>query len=298
MKISKINRQKGIIALIFLSFVFAAMGLFVRYLSINFTLLQQVYLRVFAAFIIGFVFFYKDLHFEKLKLISPKEWFLLLFRSFSWYGMGVTLFSLGVLKTKYSNVSFISALPLTALFGFLLLQEKVTLKKILFIILAFIGVLLIAVKDYFHIFDWGTGEVMALVSTVFFSLAYVTRKYHSNLLSNKEISVLLFFLAFVILFFSSLIVDKSLPLSNWHIGLVLIILLAGVFNATNIFLTNYGFQNVEVTLASNLLTLESAFAIVLGLLFYHEIPSLKELMGGGIIVASVIGMNYVANQKK
>lgn len=72
---------------------------------------------------------------------------------------------------------------------------------------------------------------------------------------------------------------------------------AGIFNIMNVFLTNYGFQKVEAVLASNLLTLESVFAIVLGFLFYKEVPIAKELVGGIIIALSVIGMNKLESNE-
>lgn len=62
MQTTQFNRQKGILALVLLSLVFASMGLFVRYLNTEFTLLQQVYLRVLAAFILGLFIFRKDIH--------------------------------------------------------------------------------------------------------------------------------------------------------------------------------------------------------------------------------------------
>ena len=68
---------------------------------------------------------------------------------------------------------------------------------------------------------------------------------------------------------------------------------AGTFNVANVFLINYGFEKVDAVLASNILTLESFFAILLGFLFYGEIPLVKELIGGAIIISSVIWMNQL-----
>jgi len=290
---NKTEHQKGILALILLSFIFASMGLFARYLSTGFVLLQQVYLRVLAAFFLGLIFFWNDLDFSKLKKISMKEWCLLLFRSASSYLFGVTLFTQAIIMTKYSNVSFIGAIPMTALLGALLLKEKMTARKILLIVTAFMGVILIAVKDYSHLFVWGQGEIVALIATFAFALSYVTRRWHTSLLNNKEITELTFFLSFFMLFVTSLVMGDGLPVSGWHIGLVLAVLGAGLFNVINMFLTNYGFQKVEVILASNITNLESVFAIILGFLFYKEVPIAKELLGGIIIIISVIGMNKV-----
>jgi len=287
----KSDHTKGVVALIFLGLVFASMGIFARYLSTGFLLFQQVYLRMLAAFVIGLFFFRNQIDFSKLNNIPPKEWLLITVRAVSSTLLGIVLFTQAILTTKYSNVSFISALPMAAVFGFLLFREKFTIRKLGLIILAFIGVLLISVSDYAHMFSWGKGEVLALISTVFFSFSYVARKWHSKLLSNKELTVLNFFVSFLIVFIVSIFHGDGLPLDGWTWGLALAVIVAGIFNILNMNLINYGFQHVEAVLASNILTLESVFAVALGIVFYREIPSIKELLGGAIIVLSVIGMN-------
>lgn len=291
------DHQKGILALVTLALVFASMGLFARYLSTSFTLLQQVYLRVLAAFLLGLVFFRHTLSFAKLKRISAKEWGLLLFRSTTGYLFGVTLFTQAIITTKYSNVSFIGALPMVAILGAILLGEKLTFKKFLLIALAFLGVILIAVKDYSNLLAWGQGEIIALISTFAFALSYVTRKWRSDLLNNQEIAQIVFFLSFVMLLVTSLIKGDGLPTTGWHSGIVLVVLVAGLFNVANMFFINYGFQKVEAILASTILNLESLFALMLGLVFYKEVPLPKELLGGVIILISVLGMNKLETKE-
>lgn len=287
------DHQKGIVSLVLLSLVFASMGLFARYLSTGFLLLQQVYLRIFAAFLLSLIFFRKDIHFEKLRKISTKEWALLFFRSIAMYVFGVTLFTQAIIVTKYSNVSFIGALPTVALLGIILLKEKLTFHKLVLILSAFIGVILIAVKDYSHLFAWGNGELLAFISTFAFSLSYIGRKWHTSVLNNQEITVLTFLISFIITVLLSLALGQGIPTAGWNWSLFIAVAGAGLFNVINMFLTNYGFQKVEAILASNILTLESVLAIVLGFLFYKEIPIAKELIGGVVITLSVLGMNKV-----
>jgi len=53
---------------------------------------------------------------------------------------------------------------------------------------------------------------------------------------------------------------------------------------------------VEAVLASNILTLESFFAIFFGFIFFREVPALKELLGGLIIIISVVTMNVLESR--
>ncbi|HSW97671.1 MAG TPA: DMT family transporter, partial [Candidatus Saccharimonadales bacterium] len=187
--------------------------------------------------------------------------------------------------------------PMTAILGFIVLREKVTVQKIAFVLLGFIGVAFIAVKDYSQVFIWGHGEVLALISSIFFALSYITRKWQGSLLNNKEIAVIIFFISTLLLFFTSVIIfHEPLPKSSvWDVTTILVILGAGLFNVINLFLTNYGFQKVDAVLGSNLLMLEVVFAVILGFLFYFEIPNLKECIGGALIVLSAYWMNKTEN---
>ncbi|TSC87309.1 MAG: Membrane protein [Microgenomates group bacterium Gr01-1014_16] len=287
------DHNKGVIVLVWLAFIYAIMGIFVRYLNTSFAIFQQIYLRMFAAFLMSLIFFNKSLDLSKLRRITLKEWSLLTLRSISFYILGVNLFTRALLLTKYSNVSFIGSLPLTAFFGFLLFKEKLTIKKVLLIILAFGGVMLISAQDYSNLLSWVKGDFYALISAVFFSFAYVTRKWHSNLLTNKEITSLILLIGSIILFLASILAGESLPSSGWSLGIIIAVLASGFFNVLNNFLSQYGFQKVEAVHASNILTLESAFAVLIGLIVFSETPALKEILGGLLIVASVILMNKV-----
>ena len=232
-----------------------------------------------------------------MKQITVKEWLVLLLRSISLYLLGVTLVSYAFTMTKYSNVSFISAVPITSVLGFLLLKEKVTPMKIVYLVLAFAGVALIAITDYTHFFDWGKGEFVALISSFFFGLSYISRRWHSNLLNNKELAIIIFFISTILLFITSLLFGEGLPnTSSFSTTMIVVLLFAGLFNVGNLFLTNYGFKHVDVVVAGNILSLEMVFAVMLGFLFYGEVPLFKEIAGGLLIILSVYQMNKLARK--
>lgn len=289
MKINS-NKNKGILALIGLAFTYASFGFFTRYLSVSFGFFQQIYLRIFAGLIIGFLIFGKSFNFLKLKKITTKEWLLLIFRAAAYYLLGVALFNKAVLLTKISTVSFIGSLPMTAVLGFLILKEKVTFQKVLYIVLSFIGVIIISINN-FSDFSFGQGEILALASCIFASLSIVFRKYQTKLLNNTEITQIQLFFALIFILIASLFAKEGLPINNWDSNVFLVILLSGLSSILMVFFTNYGFEHVKTSIASNILTLEMFFAVLIGLIFYWEIPSLKEMLGGILILFSVIQMN-------
>jgi len=247
--------QKGVLALILLALIFASMGLFARYLATGFLLFQQVYLRMLAAFIVGYLVFRKQINIGKFKKLPLREWLIIFFRAVSYSLFGVILFTQAIIIAKYSNVSFIGSLPITAVLGFVLLREKFSFRKLVLVLFAFAGALLISVKDYSNILNWGKGEMLTLISTVFFSLSYIARKWQSNLLNNEELTTANFLVAFLVVFILSILKGDGLPILGWNWCLLLAVIGAGIFNIGNVFLTNYSFQRVEAVLASNILTL-------------------------------------------
>ncbi len=286
------EKNKGILSLVLLAFVFSSMGVFARYLQFDFSLFQQLYLRILGAFLLGLIIFFKDIDFSKLRQAPRRDWLLIVFRAVTLYG-GILLISKAFFLSKYSNVAFAASLPLLPLFGYFLFKEKFTKAKAFYTLLAVVGLLLIAVKDFGHIFSWGQGETLAVLAVILFDFSYVARRWQTNLLSNKEITVSTFFVGGVLLFFVSFFVlHEPLPhLAAFSPFILLILLAAIVFNVANLFLTNYGFEKVEIITAGNILTLESVFSLLLSIFLYAEIPTLREFIGGALIVISVYRMN-------
>lgn len=89
----------------------------------------------------------------------------------------------------------------------------------------------------------------------------------------------------------SFIFNEGVPVNNWSWNVVFVIFIAGLANSLMMFFTNYGFEKITTSVASNILTLEMFFAVFLGLLVYQEIPNLKDAIGGALILFSVIKMN-------
>ena len=291
MKKSSTDHTKGVSALILLAFLGSLMGVFARYLYTFFSVFQQIYLRFAFASLFGFLIFWKYISFAKIKKISPREWLIIGVRSFS-YSVAAALWVQAVNSAKYANAMFIDSIPLAAVWGMILFKEKMTAKKAFYLILAIFGVMVLAVKDYSNLLIWGKGEVMMFLATVLFAFRNVTRKWHSKLLNNQEISQLNLLITCLMLFVISLILNEgsvSLSSLNWQ---VFVMLGMGALTLLFIvFLTNYGFDKIEAILASNIGTLGAVFGVLIGFIVYREVPTVKELLGGAIIVTSIIQMN-------
>jgi drug/metabolite transporter (DMT)-like permease len=291
------ERQKGLLAIISLTVVYGILPLIPRYLSTSFPLFQQVYLRMFIGFLISFLIFRNQINVHKLQALPPKEWGLLVTRAAVYYLLGVTLYTQALLLTKISNVVLIGAIPSTAILAFILLKEPVSAKKISLVILSALGVFIISVKDFSHIFSFGLGEMVALLSTLFVSLGLISRRWHSSALNDKEISTLLLLFASLLIFITSIVKGEGLPLSNWGWGVFLALLLGGLLNTAVSFFMNYGFSRINAVLASNILASEPVFATLFAFLVFRELPLPKEILGGILVIASAILMNQLESAR-
>lgn len=290
------ERQKGLIALLLLAIIYGILPLIPRFLSTSFQLMQQVYLRIFAGFLISLFIFRKQINFGKILKMPLKEWTIIVLRAAIYYLFGVVLYTQALLLTKISNVVLIGAIPSTAVLGFIILREKATLPKLLLVLLSTLGVFIISVKNFSNLFSLGQGEVMALFSTFLASLGFISRRWHGKDLNDREISTLILFFAAFLIFLISTIKGEGLPVSNWNWGIFLALLLGGFLIAAISFLMNYGFSRVNAVLGSNIIATEPVFAIFFAFLVFRELPVVKEVLGGLFIVGSAIAMNKIENK--
>lgn len=290
------KQSKGIASLVLLSLGFAGVAVSIRYLGLSLPLFQQIYLTTGIGFLISLLIFRRTLTLSKLKKISLRDWGTIILRILVGYVIAVPLYREAIAISKISNVTFLQAIPFAAVFGWVLFKEKFTFLKLFYVLVAFAGIVLISVSDFSSIFSFGKGELFSIISAAFFTLSFLARKWMSDDLTDQELTQVILFISTLILFAVSIGIGEGMPSIKWTTVLFWAALFTGFFNAVNIFLINYGFKKVKAVLAGNIITLESVFALILAFIFFRELPVLKELVGGLLILASVIQMNKLENK--
>jgi len=288
---------KGFLALLGVAAFSVLMGVVVRYLSFYFTLLQQIYLRVLVASVLGFVIFRRNLDFRKFKNIPNKELTVLVGRAALGFLLAGPLWVQGFTLAKIANATFIDAIPMSAVLGFLLLREKITPKKVVLLILTFLGVVIVSLSDFSNLSSWGRGEILVLMGTIFFALRNISRRWHTGFLNDSEITQIMHVIGFLLVFAFSQILGEGMPSTHWHLSVLLIVLIGGFLNIAILYLTNIGFANTPANIAGTTLTLGTVFGVIFGFMFYREIPTIRELFGGIVITLSVIEMNRIGKNK-
>ena len=160
------------------------------------------------------------------------------------------------------------------------------------------GAIFIIVKDVGSLSVWGQGEFLVFLSIIFFAWRNISRRWHSKLLNDMEITVLMLFFGVIMLILYSLFISEGIPsaIFNWYWSGI--ILLGGLLSYLILFFTNYGFAKVEAVLAGNISALEIVFGVIFGLILYRELPSIIELTGGLLVVISIVGLSNGGNNKK
>ncbi len=296
---NKTELQKGTAAVVLVSVIYGMLPLVPRYLSTSFDIFQQIYLRLFAAFLLVLIIFRKSISLQKIIRLSAKDKGWVFLRAFLYYFLGVGLYTYAVLTTKISNVAFISAIPTTALLGFFLLRERITLVKIFLVALSACGVFVISIKQINGAFSVGVGEIAALLSAFFISFGLITRKWQKSSLNDQEIALLMLLSASFQFMVASAFFGEGVPTSGWSNGIIFVIFLGGLMNAGLSFFMNYGLARVEAVFASNLISLDAVFATLFAFVIFIEFPNSKELFGGVLIITSAILLHrYEKNQSR
>lgn len=299
-------RTISIALLIFNSLAWSSLGIYIRILGNYFPNLQQVYLRVIVAGVLVAIFGARQIGWRTLwSRLGPADWGLIVVRTSFLYLLGVGLVTVAFIGGEYSTVSLLKALPFTAIFGFLVFQERITGPKILFMTLAFCGAFLLLVPDLQQSISvgsltFGLNELLALLSAACIAFSHSARKWQKAQINNWEASLLMFVTCVPILFVGSLFLGEGLPsLENLAAGPALFAIgMSGLLNAIGLVVINYAMGNIDIVLANNIFALQPVFGVLVGVFYYREVTTIWDIIGGVIIVGSLLGMNQASKSSE
>ncbi|TBW26698.1 EamA/RhaT family transporter [Gramella sp. KN1008] len=136
--------------------------------------------------------------------------------------------------------------------------------------------------------------ILGVVSAVLYALRNIlmkreVEKYNGTSLMFYQIVVVAFCL-FPAVFFS----DFSEVVQQWQPLLILAVLTTCIGHT--LFLLS--FRNFTITAASIMSSMQPVYGIILGIFFLNEIPSLKTLVGGLLIISAVLIESSLSLRKK
>lgn len=196
-----------------------------------------------------------------------------------------SLQQVGIVYTTAGKAGFITALyivlvPILGVF----IGKKVRPIIWFCIVLSVAGLYLLCMKDGFSL---SRGDFLVLLCALFFSIHILVIDHFSPKTSGVKLSCIQFFVCGIL----SLIPAFAFEEFNW--GQILScwvpILYSGVLSCGVAYTLQIVAQkNTEPAVASLLLSLESVFAVISGVLILHESITLKEFCGCAIMFIAII----------
>jgi len=282
--------------LVIVSASYTLLSIAARLLSEGFQPMTQVWLRIALGTVALTLILRKQLRWKRMLGMPARDRWILLSMGTIGYSVAVYFVTLGAINAKLVNVSVIFAsAPLFAyLYAYLFLKKPFDGKLLGLLLVSLLGIAVVATKSFVPLLaPFGVGEWYTLIATATMTWFFVGRKTLSPHLNTSEITIAVMTIAAVSGFLIALIRGETITLSaftNTHVLLGLAI--GGFMNALVNPIEIYAFKHLDAVLGSQILLLETVFSLIFGFLFYAELASLPEFVGGLIIIGSV----YIANK--
>ena len=293
------KKTLGFSSLLLAAIAFGSFGVWIRLLAKEMSIYQQIVLRNFFAFLFAFlvVLFSKQLFqidWPKVKKTN------LLFYTFL-IPLSVIAYNVSMLNAKIAVATFafyIGTILTGWVAGTFFYKEKLNTEKWMSLGLVLGGLAFFAYP--FSSSSINLGLMAGIVSGVLDGAANGFRKDLAGKV-NKLVLVLLTAIGGMLVsgvmmgyFQQNFGVFSSMSINAWVIGAIFGSLLV-IIN----YLLLVGFQNFDLGLGSIVLSLELLFATIFGLIFLKEVPTLREITGGLLILtANVIPNLNLVLQKR
>ena len=275
---------KGIIGLIVATSIYGLFPVIVRLAGLSMPFFFQNTTRLFIAF---FIFLVGVLVFKTWKKVKKGDykWFVLravsVFLAFSLFTFSLNFIPIGTMLLSFYAGSTVSGYVIGALF----FKEYFTSKKVVSLVLAIVGLLMIYSFDI-------QPEKAFYIATAFVSGSFtaiwnifskkVVDTYHTfqlNLIDN--------ILAGILAATVSLVLKEQWIVPSFSFIWAMNLLFGLGIAATGV-LVVYGFARLEAQIGSLIMLTEVLFAIIFGYVFFRETITLTTLIGGGIIIAAIV----------
>lgn len=285
-ELTKSNRLKGIFFIVLSAFGFAVMSAFIK-LSGDLPNIQKVFFRNLIAAIIALFLIIK----HKGSFIGKKEnRKTLIYRSlFGTIGVIFNYYAIDNLVLSDANMLNKISPFLVVIFCALILKEKINLKQISAIIVAFIGALFI-IKPSFDIRV--VPYMIGFLSAVFAALAYT----YVRMLGNKEeyYTIVFFFSTFSLI---AVLPAFILVYEPMNMSQLIYLVLAGIFASLGQFGITLAYKYAPAKEISIFDYSNIIFSAILSIFLFGVYPDKLSVVGYFIIFAAALYM-FIYNKKQ
>ena len=252
-------------------------------------LFTLVWLRYFVGLLVLVLFYYN--HFKKEKLMIINHWKQLALIGFIGYFGSISLQFLGTkLSNAHTGSLITSATPaFMVVFAWLILKENLTIKKILSVLLASVGVMIVIGFDFQNI-QLGFGSILLVLAALTWAYQSILVKQTSNTLSILSITAgsISFALLYTTIPMLLELQTATLIINNLS-HLIFGVLYLGIFaTAGAFFLWNKGLEYLDASHASLFFFFQPLVGSILGWFFLSEQITLRFYIGSVFILIGVV----------
>lgn len=280
------NKTKAVFSMLISALGFTLMSVTVKYLK-DIPLFEKVFFRNLVSLVIAFYLIKKS----AVPIFGQKKSQLALFARAGFGLAGVILNFYAITHLTLADSTMLGKLSpiFVTIMACLFLKEKIDKEQIIGIFITFGGALLV-IKPEFSLSI--IPSLAGLLSAASAGIAYTLLRY----LKDKESPDTIVF------YFSVVSVVGTLPfVLNDYImpdsTQLMLLLATGLFASIGQFGITYAYKYSKATEVSVYNYSAIVFGIILGFIFFHEIPDMLSLLGGAIIIG-VAYYTFRHNQKK
>ena len=280
------NKTKAVFCMLISALGFTFMSVTVKYVT-GIPLFEKVFFRNLISLGVAFFMLKKS----SAPMFGRREnQLVLLARSI--FGLaGVVLNFYAIANLTLADSSMLGKLSpiFVTIMACIFLKEKIDNKQILSIIITFLGALLVIKPEFSLEMLPSLSGIMSAASA---GVAYTLLRY----LKDKESpdTIIFYFSLISVVFTAPLALAEYVQPTFTQLGLLLA---TGVFASVGQFGITYAYKFAKATEVSIYNYSAIVFGIILGFIFFGEIPDALSLLGGAIIIAVAFYI-FKHNQKK
>lgn len=280
------NKTKAVFCMLISALGFTFMSVTVKYVT-GIPLFEKVFFRNLISLGVAFFMLKKS----SAPMFGKKENQLALLARSSFGLAGVVLNFYAIANLTLADSSMLGKLSpiFVTIMACIFLKEKIDSKQILSIIITFLGALLV-IKPEFSLEM--LPSLAGILSAAASGVAYTLLRY----LKDKESpdTIIFYFSLISVVFTAPLALAEYVQPTFIQLGLLLA---TGIFASVGQFGITYAYKYAKATEVSIYNYSAIVFGIILGFIFFGEIPDTLSLLGGAIIIAVAFYI-FKHNQKK
>ncbi len=280
------NKTKAVFSMLISALGFTLMSVTVKYLR-DIPLFEKVFFRNLVSLVIAFYLIKKS----AVPIFGQKKSQLALFARAGFGLAGVILNFYAITHLTLADSTMLGKLSpiFVTIMACLFLKEKTDKEQIIGIFITFGGALLV-IKPEFSLSI--IPSLAGLLSAASAGIAYTLLRYLKDKESPDTI-VFYFSVVSVVGTLPFVLNDYIMPNSTQ----LMLLLATGLFASIGQFGITYAYKYSKATEVSIYNYSAIVFGIILGFIFFHEIPDMLSLLGGAIIIG-VAYYTFRHNQKK